>query len=883
MQKKTPLMEQYWSIKSGHRDKILFFRMGDFFEMFGEDAETAAPILNIALTARNKKSGDTTKMCGVPHYSIAGPVSKLLSAGLNVAICDQVEPAGKGLVKRAVTRILSPGMVYDPETLDHLSANYMSAFEGNFVSFLDSSTGSGFYYETTEQRDMLKLFRLLQPSELIVTKEQKESLPDEALKSFHITVFHEEDLLKRADLLTAKKIAGDKYQNHPISVRRLVGYMLFMQGESALPLLNDFEYRNIKGELYCSPRLHEHLEVFKSGEGAVSDSLYAAVNRTKTPGGARKLKKYLQFPLKDSGEITARWDKIDWWKARPDLLESVRKTLASLGDGERKLGKITQTHCHGRDLLAVGEALSIGLRLRHLMEDTSYPEEAEEAEKLKSQIFRTIRPTAPAGFKEGGVINKGVHPDLDKCMDTARNVQSRLSALEQSERRKTGIPSLKIRYNNVFGYYIEITKAHSGKVPPTYRRKQTLTQAERYTVMELDALEGRALSAKARQIQMEREIFQSLRLKILNCLPRLLKLCDHWNQTDVFSSLAFCAVENRYVRPSFGNKLLLVNSRHPVLEKKSFGGFVPNTVEINPGETLILTGPNMAGKSTLMRAVALSALLAQSGCFVPADRAVIPVFHKIFTRIGAGDSLARGLSTFMVEMKEMAEILERADSKSLVILDEIGRGTATFDGMSLARAAIEFLTERRKPILLSATHYHELTALADTCPSIHNGSMDIKEKNGEIRFLYTLSKGPANKSYGIQVARLAGLPPSVIRRAERLLQKYESTGKQSPFNEQMDLFAPPDSNFKKSEKESADSFPANPLDSVEIQKKSLPAEQSGRKENSSLQSIFTEVLEEVSRYSLNETTPLDAMNQILTWQKKIKKSPGKPPENKTNP
>ena len=246
-------MEQYWSIKSGHRDKILLFRMGDFFEMFDEDAEKAAPILNIALTARNKKAGDTTKMCGVPHHSIAGPISKLLSAGLNVAICDQMEPAGKGLVKRAVTRILSPGMVYDPATLDRLNANYMSAFEGDFVSFLDSSTGAGFYYEVTEQKDMLKLFRLLRPSELIVTKEQRENLPAQALKSFHVTVFHEEDLLKRADLLTAKKTAGEKYQNHPVSVRRLVGYMLFMQGESALPLLNDFEYRSVKRELYCSP------------------------------------------------------------------------------------------------------------------------------------------------------------------------------------------------------------------------------------------------------------------------------------------------------------------------------------------------------------------------------------------------------------------------------------------------------------------------------------------------------------------------------------------------------------------------------------------------------------------------------------------------------
>ena len=869
MQKKTPLMEQYWSIKSQHRDKILLFRMGDFFEMFDKDAEKAAPLLNIALTARNKKANNSTKMCGVPHHSIAGPVSKLLAAGLNVAICDQIEPPGKGLVKRAVTKILSPGMVYDPETLDQLNANYMAAFEGKFVSFLDSSTGVGFYYEIEEQADILKLFRLLQPSELIVTEDQKKQLPADMLK-FHITAFHEEDLLKRADLLTARQTVGQKYQQSPSSLRRLVGYMLFMQGESALHLLNEFEYRNMKKEMYCSSRLHEHLETFKNCEGSFSDSLFTTINRTKTPGGARQLKKYLQSPLTDPKEISRRWDKIDWWKDRPALLDSVRKILSSLGDGERKLGKLTHTHCHGRDILAVGEVLSAGLHLHTLIKSSRFQEEIKQAEQLKNQIFRTIQPTAPISFKEGGVINKGVRPDLDECINLTRSVQSLLSNMEQAERQKTGIPSLKIRYNNIFGYYIEVTKTHSHKIPSSYNRKQTLVHAERYITTELQALEGKVLSARARQIQIEQEIFQSLKQEILNQFPILLKLCHHWNQMDVFSSLAFSAIENKYVRPSFGNKLLLVNNRHPVLERKSFGAFVPNTVEMNPGETLILTGPNMAGKSTLMRGTALTVLLAQSGCFVPADKAELPVFHKIFTRIGANDSLSRGLSTFMVEMKEMAEILEHADCRSLVILDEIGRGTATFDGMSLARAILEFLTNEKKSILLSATHYHELTTLAEEHPSIHNGSMNIEEKDGEIHFLYTLSKGPVNKSYGIQVARLAGLPSSVIRKAKKFLQKYESTEEKSLSSEQMNLFPVRDSHIGKSKLNKVNSLIKKDIKSRPDHKTIQTTETNCSNKKISLEQTLSEIEKEISGYSLNEVTPLDAMNQISNWQKKLK-------------
>ena len=372
--------------------------------------------------------------------------------------------------------------------------------------------------------------------------------------------------------------------------------------------------------------------------------------------------------------------------------------------------------------------------------------------------------------------------------------------MEQREQKKLGIPSLKIRYNSVFGYYIEIRKLYSSKAPSHYNRKQTLVNAERYTTQELHTLEEKILSARAKMIEMERQIFQDLKSEILEKLPILLRFCEDLSKLDIYTSLAFLAIENNYVRPHFTGHIKLIASRHPVLERKTFHEFIPNTIEMLKPQTLILTGPNMAGKSTLMRQVALTALLAQSACFVPAEKAELPVFHKMFTRIGASDSLSQGLSTFMVEMKETAEILEKADEKSLIILDEIGRGTATFDGMSLARSILEFLTLNKKPFLLSSTHYEELTKMANRYPSaIQNASMAIREEKGNIHFVYRLKKGPAHKSYGIQVARLAGLPSSVVNRAQQLLQHYESSKKnqrQEPDTEVKKTF-PPEKNLNK--------------------------------------------------------------------------------------
>lgn len=811
--------------------------------MFDRDAEISAPILNIALTYRNKKAGLKTKMCGVPHHSISGPISKLLAEGLHVAICDQMEPAsaGKGLVKRAVTRVLSPGMVYNLEELDQLSANYMGAFDSRYLSFLDLSTGSAFYYEMDGLSVLLKLLEQFQPRELVLTSAQKDKCSPSLPSSITFSVF-EKNLFAGPTVPSSLK----KYESHPESVQRLISYIYCMQGEESLKILKPFEQQGLDREMYYSRQLYSHLEIFKSYEGSSKDTLFSAIRRTKTPCGARLLKRRMKSPLIDQNEIEKCYDQIDLWISNPRLLESARQTLGQMGDGERKLGQLTQLNCNARDLWAVACWLDRVLETKSPAQDKAFLEELKKAKILRDKIKHVLSPSSPASLKEGGMINQGVSPRLDEWIRLSKSSQTYLLEMERKEQKKLNIPSLKIRYNNIFGYYIEIRKTHDAKVPSYYIRKQTLTQAERYTTEELGLLEDKILSARAKQVEMEQKIFQDLRLEILEELPLLTRLCDCLSEMDLYSSLAFLAIENKYVRPRFSNRFKIRAGRHPVLEQKTSHEFVPNTVDFSLPQTVILTGPNMAGKSTLMRQMALTSLLAQSGCFVPADQAELPLFHKMFTRMGAGDLLSQGLSTFMLEMTETAEILEKADDKSLIILDEIGRGTATFDGMSLAQAILEFLTEKKKPLLFSATHYQELTQLASNHPAVCNASMAIREEGGHIHFLYLLKQGPANKSYGVHVARLAGLADSVLQRAIELLDRHESHSHQNTtFSAKAPSFQLP-------------AYPSNsPSETIGLQKKQK-------------QQLIKSLMKEILDYPLMTQTPIDALNQIQKWQKKLK-------------
>ena len=874
----TPLMKQYYQIKNQYKDKILFFRMGDFFEMFNEDAEKAAPILNIALTYRNKKADLKTKMCGLPHHSISAPISKLLAEGLHVAICDQLEGLNdsSGLVKRVVTRVLSPGMVYDLDSLDSLSPNYLSAFDKNSISFLDSSTGSAFYYFFSDKNEFLKLLNQFQPKEIVLTQIQKDKIKLFS-PQFNLSLFDKAPP-RSADWL-------DKNQNCPKSVHRLLSYVYFMQGADSLKNISQFEKRSLSQEMSYSSQLYSHLEIFKNYEGSSKDTLFSALNRTKTPHGARLLKKRLQSPLINKQEIEKRWDRLDWWLSHLQLLEETRTLLSSQGDGERKIGKLVQPQVNGRDFLAVSDFLSTGLKLEERLKKESHPWSSPEDDLVKARLLtdkikHIISPDCPVSLKEGGVVNHGVNPQLDEWMNIAKSSQICISEMEQKEQKKLKIPSLKIRYNSVFGYYIEIRKTYSSKVPSHYKRKQTLAQAERYITDELYQLEQKILSARSKQIEWECQIFKDLKAEALEEISFLLCLCEAWSQVDLYSSLAYLSLENKYVRPKFGSCFKLKASRHPVLEQKSFHEFVPNTVDLPAEKTVILTGPNMAGKSTLMRQFALTVLMAQTGCFVPADQAELPVFHKMFTRMGASDFLSKGLSTFMVEMKETAEILEKADNKSFILLDELGRGTATFDGMSLAQAIIEFLALEKKPLLFSATHYQELTRLAEKNSSICNASMKIREANGEIHFLYLLKPGPANKSYGIPVARLAGLPASVLNRAKELLSQHDSLfqkKEKSFLAKKEELHKKAESSFEyqnKSQVEGADKI--HPLDksssSFEDESKSQTEDknQSGSRQDKELNVKLDNLKKEILDYPLMTQSPIDALNQIKKWKDNLK-------------
>ncbi len=802
------------------------FRMGDFYEMFHQDAETAAPILNIALTSRNKKSADDTKMCGVPHHSIAGPIGKLLAAGYKVAICDQIEDPkeAKGIVKRAVTRVLSPGMVFDPETLDQTQSNFLASFDNGSVSFLDPSTGEACYFKISSEEEKSQVLGLMSPVEWVLSSNQKSAYLKSNQKVFvHLTSF---------DFETAQ---GQESQL-PESASRLLAYAKAMQGEDQLKTLRPFEERFLNRHLEMSTNTLNQLELIQSYRGESRGSLFHALHQTQTSGGARLLKTWIRFPLAEQNEIEERLNQVEFWMSRPEDLKNLRRCLGEMGDIERRLGKVSHPNCSGRDLLSLRDSLEKGLELSQYLPDRKMEGAALDfCMSLVQLLSKNLNEDLPISVREGGLIQKGLRDDLDELIDLSENAEGKLLQMEEREKSRTGIGSLKIRYNSVFGYYIEVTKTHSEKVPSDYIRKQTLTNAERYTTPELDLLEQKVLSAKAKRADLEYQIFIGLKKQVLRGAVELLHLAKVWSELDVLTSFSWTAIGGRYVRPRFSKeaRLKLVDSRHPVVEQEMKTRFVPNTIELDPSGCLLLTGPNMAGKSTLMRQVAVSVILAQMGSFVPASFAELPLFQKIYTRIGASDFLSEGLSTFMVEMTETAEILKGANNKSLVILDEIGRGTSTYDGMSLAQSILEYLVLQNKPMVFFATHYHELTHLERMLPQVKNAHMAISEKRGEIEFLHTLRLGPANKSYGIHVARLAGLPAAVTQRAKSVLDRLES-------------FQSPNSSNQLSLADQT----------IVSQGPSTPPE-------------LEELIEKIRSLSLQQMTPLEAMNQIAQWQQKL--------------
>lgn len=833
----TPLMKQYWDIKSLHPDKILLFRMGDFFEMFYDDATTAAPILGIALTQRNKKSQDETPMCGMPHHSVAGPINKLLMRGLKVAICDQVEDAklAKGLVKRAVTRILTPGMVYDSETLAAHKPHYLASLDSHSVSFVDTTTGEAFYFLRIDEALVRSLFEVLPIAEVLLESESSPWL--ELVKSWGGKA-----------ALSFHSLCQQLGESVPTSAQRLISYIESLSSAENLKTLKLFEERFLKQRLNVSPRAMKHLEVFQNSHGEEEGSLFLGIDRTQTSSGARKLRHWLSFPLQDSSLIEWRLDRIAELRARSSELKSLRKILSGLGDIERRITRLTWSQVNGRDLSSLAQALSQGLNVIEWIRLNQYPLAMElnlgVIESLSQEIETTLADELPLTVKQGHLIRRGVSAALDELIELSTNSQGLLEKMEAEEREKTGINSLKIRYNNVFGYYIEITHTHKEKVPERYKRKQTLANAERFYTDELIELERKVLSAQSRRNDLEYEIFEDLRKRTLAQAKEFLNLAEVCSGMDVISSLAWLSLERNYCRPQFngGGEIHLKSCRHPVVEQSVGADFVSNDFHLSPGGAALITGPNMAGKSTVLRQVALISLMAQMGSYVPATSAELPVFDSVFTRIGASDHLSQGLSTFMVEMTETAAMLKEATPRSLVILDEIGRGTSTYDGLSLAQSLLEHLVCEKKCYTLFATHYHELTQLEDFGLGVKNYHMSVAEKSGEIRFLHLLKTGPATKSYGIHVARLAGIPKSVIDRAQKLLKELES--KNSSASLQMSLMS---MDFQ---------------EDLEIQKNHTDISQSATEEQLKWKN-------EIASMDLANLTPIQVVNKIHQLQSQL--------------
>lgn len=825
----TPLMRQYWEIKSAHADKILFFRMGDFFEMFFDDAITAAPILGIALTSRNKKAQDETPMCGIPHHSVAGPINKLLSQGFKVAICDQIEDPkfAKGIVKRAVTRILTPGMVFDNETLEATESHFMACYEANHLAFVDPTTGEAFYFKTPEVHQARKLLQLLPVAELVLH-------PDliEDWKTNNLTL----------SLSSHSEAFGD--DSEPEACSRLRSYIKSLGGEDALAVIKSFEKREWQHRLEVSPTSLRHLEIFNTYKGDTKGSLFKAIDRTQTSIGGRMLRQWLAFPLRDEVAIQRRFDQIEKWIPKLFELKALRRQLSQVGDIERRLSRLVTPQSYARDLISIAQATQGSLgALRNAANEWAGRLSQSDLIKLTEQsqkILHTFREDAPLSTRQGHMIQEGVSVELDEMIRLTQDTQSLLSEMEAREKEATGISSLKIRYNNVFGYYIEITNTHKDKAPAHYQRKQTLTNAERFCTDELIELEKKVLTAQTKRADLEWAIYDQIRREVVNSSQSYLSLANEIAEIDVLSSLSWLAIEQNYCRPIFNERegLQLLGSRHPVVEQEMPGKFISNNIHLSAENCMLLTGPNMAGKSTLMRQVAVTAILAQMGSFVPCEKAQLPIFDHLFTRIGASDHLSEGLSTFMVEMTETAEILKDCTRSSLVILDEVGRGTSTFDGLSLAQSILEHLLTQKKAITFFATHYHELTELEPHYSNLANYHMAVSERGVEVEFLHTLISGPALKSYGIYVAELAGLPVAVTRRAKTLLKQVES--QKMTVSAQLSFM---------------DYMIEEPLSSKEF---------NGASESQ------IKVCNEIQSMALGEMTPLKALNVLAQWQEMLK-------------
>ena len=869
----TPAMRQYAEIKRGRPDGILLFRMGDFYEMFFEDALRASKILEITLTTRNKNSKDAVPMCGFPYHAASSYITKLIDSGNKVAICEQVEDPklAKGVVKREVVRVVTPGLLLEDENLTAKENNFLAAaafLDRKWsLAFVDISTGEFWVFETEEKESFTVVTTGLEIRELLVS----EDFGDDKLVAAIIGEEKNRCLINRLsrdyfDLKRAEDLLSDHFSNEKmaeIAVKEhrgvasaagaVLSYMIETQKDH-LDHINGISWYKNDDYLVLDGTAERNLELFsRMSDGRKKDSLFGVLDGTLTSPGGRRLRWWLGHPLRDPLKIRERLAAVLELKEAHLLRESLRSALKPIYDMERLGSRISVGIANGRDLAALKASLEILPQIRVLLADCEAAvlkaiyNGIDEMADLRELIGNAVVDDPPFTIREGAIIREGYDRTLDTLISAMRDGKRWIAALEEKERQRTGISSLKVGFNNVFGYYLEVTKVNAAMVPADYIRKQTLVNAERYINEELKGYEDIVLHAEERRRQKEYELFVEIRNKVAGQIVRIQATASRIADLDAIASLAEVAELNGYCCPIVNDEdvIEITDGRHPVVEKiVGKEGFVPNDIllDLEKNRFLIVTGPNMAGKSTYIRQIALIVLMAQMGSFVPAAKAQIGVVDRIFTRIGAADNLARGQSTFMVEMNEVADILRNATKKSLIILDEVGRGTSTFDGLSIAWAVAEHIHDSLSlgARTLFATHYHELTELAATKDGIRNFNVAVREWGDKIIFLRKIVPGGTNRSYGIQVARLAGVPEEVVLRAKEIL-----------FN----------------------------LENGEVDEAGIPKIAKGRKtrpKNDNQLSLFKSekdsVLGEIKGSDVPNMTPLTALQHISDWKKRLERN-----------
>ena len=847
----SPMMQQYLDIKNKHLDELLFYRIGDFYELFFEDGETASRELELTLTGKNAGLKERIPMCGVPFHSVKPYIEKLIDKGYKVAICEQLEDpkSTKGMVKRGVVQVISRGTLTDYEMMKPKDNNYIASildFGNSYVlTYSDISTGE--MNSLTIKRDDITLMNEilnLGVKEVILTDSENSKLINDLKNTYGIEISYSNSYLESDYEYLYKDIKDSKIV---MGIKHLLYYLVITNMKDLSHITN---VEIVDKDEYLSMDIHtvRNLELFETLR--LKERTYSLIwllDKCKTAMGSRKLKSWLLHPLKDKTELNKRYEKIEKLNTEFIIKEQLREKLYEVYDLERLCGKLNTGSLNARDLLQIKNSLAYIPEIKGYMKELGFNEELDELRDIYELLEKAINPDAPITLKDGALIQNGYNSDLDELRSIRSGGKDFIASFEEKLKNDTGIKNLKVGYNKIFGYYIEVSKGQSKMVQTDFgwERRQTLTNCERFISPELKEKEALILNAEERIIDIEYQLFMEIKETVRKKIFELKRDAEILSELDAILSLAVCAEEYNLVKPVLTDKheIIIKDGRHPVVEVVSKNGYVANDCIMKENtNTLLITGPNMSGKSTFMRQLAIIILMAQMGSYVPAKEATLPIIDKIFTRIGASDDLVSGESTFMVEMKEACNALLNATKNSLILFDELGRGTATYDGMSLAQAILEYVNKNIGCKTLFSTHYHELTALSKEMSTIKNVHVDAHEENGEVTFLHKVVSGPIDKSYGIHVAKLAHMPEDLLKRASEILSVYEAKDTKDKKVEQVSFF-----DEEKTSKE---------------QKPEVKTE---------IQYIKSEVEEELKNINVDNLRPIDALNSLYKLKEIMEK------------